>query len=157
MCVITAEDSFMQSNNKQGETFLVFIDGASIGNPGPSGIGVVITDKTRVVLKVISRFIGKKTNNQAEYMALITALKSLEDMKIKADKVIIHTDSELLYNQIKGRFKVRNPNLKELYKKVETLLNGIKIELRKVPRNIEPEMKAADRLAKKAAQGGKEV
>lgn len=147
----------MQSDDKQGKTFLVFIDGASIGNPGPSGVGVVITDETRVVLKTISKYIGMKTNNQAEYTALITALKSIEDMKVNPEKVIIHTDSELLYNQIKGRFKVRNPNLKELYKKVETLLNGIKIELRKVPRNIEPEMKAADRLAKKAAQGGEKT
>ncbi len=145
----------MQKNKDQDAPLLIFIDGASLGNPGPSGIGVIITDKTRAVLKHTSRYIGTKTNNQAEYIALITALEVLgnSDMK-KAKKVVIHTDSELLYNQITGRFKVKNPALKELYMRVKTLMENINVEIKKVPRNIEPEMKAADRLAKKAAKGG---
>lgn len=145
----------MPHNNNGGETLHVFIDGASLGNPGPSGIGVIITNRRRLVLKQLSRYIGIKTNNQAEYIALITALETLKGMKIKPEKVIVYTDSELLYNQVAGRFKVKNPILRGLHDKVRHLLNGQKVELRKVPRGIDPEMKAVDRLAKRGAKGGK--
>ena len=83
-------------------TLLIHIDGASKGNPGPSGIGVVISKNGRVI-KNISSYIGETTNNVAEYTALIWALQ--EALKLKAEVLKINTDSQLLYRQIKKIYK----------------------------------------------------
>ena len=77
--------------------FEIYIDGASKGNPGESGIGVVILSGGEVI-KNISSYIGKATNNVAEYTALIYALQ--EALVLKADDICIRTDSQLLYRQI---------------------------------------------------------
>ena len=77
----------------------IFTDGASKGNPGPAGIGVVIYQDGRII-KEISKAIGTQTNNFAEYTAVIYALQ--EALILKATAVKIHTDSELISNQIKG-------------------------------------------------------
>ena len=80
----------------------IFIDGASKGNPGPSGIGVVICRDGQTI-KNISSFIGNTTNNVAEYTALLYGLQ--EALLLKAKVVKINTDSELLYRQIKKIYK----------------------------------------------------
>lgn len=125
------------------------IDGASKGNPGPAGIGVVIF-KGKKKIKEISKYITKKTNNQAEYSAAIKALK--EAIKLKANKVTLITDSELLMKQIKGIYKIKSENLLDFYNKLMSLKEKFK------DFNIIWESRQnnfiADKLAKSAAQKG---
>lgn len=126
------------------------IDGASRGNPGPSAIGVVIRDENRKVIARISRRIGEATNNQAEYTALIEGLKKA--LELGAREVEIFSDSELLVNQLLGKYKIKNTGLKLLYSEVVKLvgfLESFKISL--VPREQNQE---ADSLANQALNTG---
>ena len=128
--------------------FLIQIDGSSLGNPGPAGIGVRIIRPDGNVLREISRFIGIRTNNQAEYEGLLCALS--ESSKLGAGPVVIRTDSELLYYQMAGRYKVKNPALKLLHSKARQMalvLPNVSIELVRREQN-----KETDKLAKAAAQ-----
>ena len=128
---------------------LVFIDGASKGNPGPSGIGVIICRGGEPV-ENISRYIGHATNNVAEYSALICGL--LECLNRKADSVVMHTDSQLLARQINGEYKVRHPGILELYSQSRQLIAGIKnFSIRHIPRT---ENRGADKLANDAVKEG---
>lgn len=130
-----------------------FIDGASKGNPGPSGIGVYFqTDKNQKLLQ-ISKYRGIKTNNQIEYEALIYALKILKKMYFiwnltYVSEIIINTDSELIFYQISGRYKVKNVTIKKLYTQALTLMKSLpSVKLALIPRS---KNKICDRLAKKA-------
>ena len=91
----------------------IFCDGASRGNPGPSGIGYVILDPSGKSLKEGSDFLGIRTNNQAEYYAAIRALE--EAIELDAEEIELYTDSDLLVKQLKGEYQVRDPELKTLY------------------------------------------
>ena len=125
----------------------IFTDGACSGNPGPAGIGVVISQNGQVI-KRISKFIGEATNNLAEYTALIYALQ--EALVLKASEIKVSTDSELLYHQIKGRYKIKNEKLKNLFDQVQHLSRGFKrIDFERVPRE---ENQEADRLATQAVK-----
>jgi ribonuclease HI len=128
--------------------FLVQIDGSSLGNPGPAGIGVRIVAPDGAVVKEISRYIGTRTNNQAEYEGLLCALS--ESRELGNGPVVIRTDSELVYYQMAGRYKVKNPELKTLHSKADGLkreLPNVSIELVRREQNRE-----TDKLAKAAAQ-----
>lgn len=98
----------------------IYVDGASRGNPGEAGVGVIIIAKGGKVLKEIGRYLGKTTNNVAEYQALIIALKEAKSLGVKAIKMF--ADSELVVKQIKGEYKVKNAGLLPLYKEAKTLL-----------------------------------
>ena len=120
----------------------IYIDGASKGNPGPSGIGVVIC-RGEETIKNISTFIGNTTNNIAEYTALIFALQ--EALKLKAETVKINTDSQLLHRQINRTYKVRSQNILGLYNQVMHLLSAFKeVSITNIPRESN---KGADKLA----------
>ena len=101
------------------EALEIFVDGACSGNPGEAGIGVVIHCKGKTIKK-ISRAIGEATNNIAEYSALIFALQ--EALGLKAKTVRVFTDSELLYRQVTGAYRVKNEKLKFLYEQVQQLI-----------------------------------
>jgi len=98
---------------------IIYIDGGSRGNPGPSAFGVVICDGNGNVLKKYSEYIGKKTNNEAEYQGLIFALKKAKAYfgkeKIKKMEIDLFSDSQLLVNQINGKYKVLNANIQPLF------------------------------------------
>lgn len=129
-----------------GPALFVSIDGAARGNPGPAAIGVVITDAEGRRRVEISKTIGRRTNNQAEYEALLEALQALR--KLAPQRAVIRTDSELLYHQMQGSYRIRNSELARLNFKAQVLrrtLTGIAFEL--IPRT---ENKAADKLANKA-------
>lgn len=96
------------------------IDGASKGNPGPAGIGVVIMDADGHILEEISKPLGITTNNVAEYKALLLALT--EAQKRGAGRVTVQTDSQLLARQIEGRYKISAPHLRELYEQARRLI-----------------------------------
>lgn len=123
-------------------TLEIYIDGASKGNPGPSGIGVVICNGKETI-KNISIYIGNATNNAAEYTALIYALQ--EALKLKAQNLKVKSDSQLLCRQINGLYKVKNPNITGLYNQASHLVPAFKsFSIVNIPRE---ENKGADKLA----------
>lgn len=123
----------------------IYIDGSSHGNPGPAGVGIVIHQNSRPV-KNIHKYIGEATNNVAEYTALIYSLQEALILGIK--DLVIKSDSELLVNQLKGSYKVRNLNLRTLYEEFMHLKDGfekLKVEFIGRKDNVQ-----ADKLANKA-------
>ena len=102
----------------------IFTDGGSRGNPGPSGIGVVIKDVSGQTVKKVSEYIGPTTNNQAEYQALARGLE--EAKKLGGSELEIIMDSELVVKQVKREYKVRDKNLAPIFLKTWNLLQGFK-------------------------------
>ena len=124
----------------------IFIDGASRGNPGPSGIGIVFFDDSKKAVKKLFKFIGNATNNVAEYTALIYGVQ--EALIDKYENITINSDSELLTRQLRGEYKVKNENLKPFYEQFLHLFRGFnKIDVVSIPRE---QNKLADNLANKA-------
>lgn len=124
----------------------IFIDGASRGNPGPSGIGIVFFDDKKNVVKKIFKFIGNATNNVAEYTAFIYALQ--EALIDRYEDVKIASDSELLTRQLRGEYRVKNENLKPFYDQFLHLSRGFnRIEVVSIGRK---DNSIADKLANKA-------
>lgn len=105
---------------KKREVVTIYVDGAARGNPGHAGIGVLILSEDGKVLRRIGKYLGKTTNNVAEYQALITALKEAKAMGVSTIKVF--ADSELMVKQIKGEYKIKSEGLKPLYKESMALL-----------------------------------
>lgn len=115
----------------------MYIDGASRSNPGPSGVGIFI--KTKESKTNLSYFLNNKTNNQAEYYALVLGLMHIGQGSIK-----IFSDSELLVKQIKGEYKVKNQGLKDLFLCAKKLLEHFDYKISHVLRD---KNKEADKLA----------
>jgi ribonuclease HI len=126
----------------------VYIDGASRGNPGPSGIGVVVLDEEGKVLREHYEFLGSSyTNNQSEYAALI---KALEICLTIFPKGVIHvfSDSKLLVKQLTGRYKVRSRSLREMFRSVKEMERSFsRVYYHHISRELN---KRADELANKA-------
>ena len=124
----------------------VFIDGASRGNPGPAGIGVVVRDVDKDSSRYFCRYLGKTTNNVAEYSALIEALKIAGDQGFT--NLLIRTDSELLTRQVAGQYRVHAPHIQELLDRARALLVDFdEVRVEHVPRE---ENRQADWLANQA-------
>ncbi len=123
---------------------LGFTDGASRGNPGESGIGIVIRTEAGDRLVAEGSYIGKTTNNAAEYEALLALLDRARELS--CSQLIIHSDSELMVRQLTGRYKIKSPNLKEYHRRAKEKLAGMPfpVEIRHVLREENGE---ADRLA----------
>jgi ribonuclease HI len=94
-------------------TIYAYTDGASRGNPGESGIGVILKDEKGTILFSGGGYIGKTTNNAAEYQALIACLKKVASLPCK--KLIIHSDSELMVRQVLGTYRVKDKKLQEYF------------------------------------------
>lgn len=123
----------------------IYIDGAAKGNPGPAAVGVAIFENNLQV-KAISRFIGHATNNIAEYTALVYALQ--EALILNAKVLKIFTDSELLYKQFKGEYRVKNPQISLLFNQAKHMFSGFKsVEIKHINRE---KNKIADKLANEA-------
>lgn len=126
--------------------FIINADGAARGNPGPAAIGATIKDEKGNLVSSISRRIGKATNNQAEYQAIIAGLE--EAIKLGAREVKVYSDSELAVKQINGRYRVKNASLRILYGDVVKLAGSLdKFSIQHVPRSRSTEV---DSLANKA-------
>src|ERR1041385_3254694 len=111
------------------ELLTIEFGGGSRGNPGPGGIGVVVRAADGTPLVTLGRFIGRATNNVAEYRALITAME--EALKLGAKRVLIRGDSELIIKQMRGEYRVKNPDMKALYDEAQALVadfQQVKIE-----------------------------
>lgn len=127
------------------EKLIIYTDGGARNNPGPAGIGIIIKDINGNILQEYDEYIGEKTNNQAEYLALI---KALELAKEKTKKIDFFLDSQLVVNQAKGIFKVKNSGIRELLFKVRLLEQSFdEIIYTFIPRE---KNKEADKLVNKA-------
>ncbi len=132
----------------------IYIDGASKGNPGPSGAGIVVYRNGRI-LKKISNYIGTATNNAAEYTALVCALE--EALLLKAKSLEINTDSQLLARQLNKVYKVKHEAIKNFYNRAVHLLTGFeKVVINHIPReeNILADKLATEAVKKKQAECG---
>lgn len=128
------------------DILVINADGACRGNPGPAAIGATIKDENGRLLASVSRAIGRTTNNQAEYQALIAALEKVIDLG--ARQVDIRLDSELVVRQVEGRYRVKKAGLKPLYLRVGKLLGQLDgFTISHVPRCQNAE---ADQLANAA-------
>jgi len=124
----------------------LYTDGASRGNPGPAAVGCVLLDKNGRDVDQISQYIGKTTNNVAEYTALICGVERA--LSYSANRVKIYMDSQLVARQVLGEYKVRDPHLHELWGDLMSRLKRfIEFEIRHIPR---AENKRADKLANEA-------
>jgi ribonuclease HI len=130
------------------DRLIIYIDGASRGNPGRAGAGIWITNGEGEKISEVSRYLGHKTNNEAEYWALLLGLR--EAKRLGGEALQIFTDSELVERQIKGVYRVKDLDLKALHKTViENLKTFSSFEIESIPRE---ENKEADRLANQAIQ-----
>lgn len=130
------------------DKLILYTDGASLGNPGRAGVGVIVYNQNRDVVKKVTEFIGITTNNVAEYMALIYALQ--EALYLKAKELSCFLDSELVVKQLEGSYKVKDSKLKPLYYQIKHLENFFqKVSFGYISRDRNKE---ADKLAKEAAK-----
>lgn len=141
------QDNFLQKQ----DIWTLFIDGASRGNPGPSGAGVFIL-KNNVPFYEEGFFLGKKTNNQAEYLALLVGLFLIEQYSNKKDLLHIISDSQLLIRQLQGIYRVRHNLLIPLFTIAQKLLSSRgSVTFRHVLRELNIK---ADAMANKGIETG---
>jgi len=132
--------------------FFLFTDGASRGNPGPAGAGILLKNQDGKVLAEKSQFLGRMTNNEAEYRALLLGFSVAEEHVGEGENTLVCLmDSQLVVSQVQGLYKIKASHLRELLAKV-------KIEEQKFPRvlyKLIPREKntLADELANKALGG----
>jgi len=134
--------------------FIIYTDGASKGNPGPASIGVVICDENERVLKEYSKDIGDATNNEAEYQAVIFALKKIKALygkkTAKNAEIEIRSDSELLVSQLNRKYKILDPKIQKLFIQLWNLtIDFKKVIFTLIPREAN---KRADKLANQSTQ-----
>ena len=106
----------------------IYTDGGSRGNPGKAACAFLVIKNDKISLK-FSKFLGKATNNEAEYNAIINALE-----QVKAKEIHLFSDSELVVNQINGKYKINLPHLKLLHNKVIRLCENRKVTFSNVKR-----------------------
>lgn len=126
------------------------VDGGARGNPGPAGYGVHIRDSEGQVIAQLSEYLGHKTNNYAEYSALLAALEYAIKNNLRALKVI--SDSELMVRQMTGVYKVNSPELRPLYEKARSLVR--QLEKFSIEHVLRAKNQHADQLANAAMDRG---
>jgi ribonuclease HI len=126
---------------------VAYVDGGSLGNPGPSGIGVVIDGAESGRLK-IAKWIGRQDNNVAEYLALLEALQCA--VLLKAGALHVYSDSEVVVKQMMGEYSCRSPRLYSLHWICRKLARGLEFSISHVRREENAE---ANSLANAAARG----
>lgn len=129
----------------------IFTDGASLGNPGPMGIGIAIY-RGKLRIEELSEYIGTGTNNIAEYTAVIRALETAHQLGEK--EVHLKSDSQLVIKQLNGEYKVKDPKLKPLKRRIDELCKGLEVHFEHIPREKNEE---ADKLSKEGAERGKDA
>ncbi len=131
---------------------VIYTDGGSRGNPGPSAIGAVFFNEKGLAIKKYAEYLGEATNNEAEYQAVIFALKKFKALfgkkLAKNSEIEIRSDSELLIKQMQGLYKVLEPNIQSLFLTAWNLkLDFKKVKFKIVPRESNKE---ADKLVNEA-------
>lgn len=125
---------------------MLYIDGASRGNPGPASVGCVIKCED-TIMQEHGYYIGTKTNNQAEYAALIIGLYFVSDIMHEHDELVIVSDSELLVKQLNGHYRVKDATLQRLFSRAQHMLKDINHRIMHV---LRAHNSHADALANKA-------
>ncbi len=132
---------------------IIYTDGGARNNPGPAGAGAVITQGKKVLGK-ISEYLGERTNNWAEYEAIILALQKCVELELVDEQIELRADSKLAVEQLSDRWKVKNANVREQFIRAKKLLEHFSnITLTHVPRE---ENTIADTLANEAMDAAKE-
>jgi ribonuclease HI len=140
----------------RSDVFLAYVDGASRGNPGPASYAVILQAPDGTTKFEIGKYLGRATNNVAEYYALITALDYATSEKIA--RLRVRSDSQLLVRQMEGRYKVKSPELRPLHERAQKLARGLAyFAIEHVPReeNREADALANVALDRTATLGGK--
>lgn len=127
----------------ENETLTLEFDGGSRGNPGPAAAGVVVRAEDGTPLVTVGKFLGRGTNNFAEYNGLILAMQKA--LELGARKVIIRGDSELIIRQMTGQYRVKNAGLKPLYDEAQQLYR--QFESARFMHNLRHHNALADKLA----------
>jgi ribonuclease HI len=135
-----------RSARADGKRLRVFSDGAARGNPGPAGAGAVVLDAKGKVLARVGKFLGRQTNNVAEYEGVILGIARAKELG--ATEIEVRADSLLLIRQLEGAYQVKNAALKALHAKAKELLRSFDhVDLRHVPRE---ENTLADEMSNRA-------
>jgi ribonuclease HI len=121
----------------------LYVDGAARNNPGPAGAGFYLL-KNGISIEEQGMFLGKKTNNQAEYLALLLGIYYAQQHMAPDDTLIIKADSELMVRQVQGIYKIKNRELARIYGMIRTMLNALHFKIQHIPRE---QNKVADKLA----------
>lgn len=121
----------------------LYVDGAARNNPGPAGAGFYLL-KNGVPVEEQGMFLGKKTNNQAEYLALLLGVYYAQRHMGPQDTLVIKADSELMVRQVQGIYKIKNQELGRIHAVIRAMLNALKFKIQHVPRE---QNKVADKLA----------
>ena len=140
---------------RPADLFVAHVDGASRNNPGPAAYGVVLRRPDGSVLERLSKYIGTKTNNEAEYFGLIAALDCAASHRIARLRVV--SDSELLVRQMQGNYKVKSASLRPLHEQARRLAGQFAyIAFDHVPRahNADADRLANEALDKTAGKSG---
>jgi ribonuclease HI len=137
------------------KTLSVYTDGASRGNPGPASVGIVFKNESGKIVFEKQKELGKATNNEAEYQAIIQAMKHVN--RHHPEKIIFYADSELMIKQMRGEYKIKNPGIQKLFleawnRTIDFKKNGKEVKFVEIPRE---KNKEADALANKALDQGK--
>jgi ribonuclease HI len=130
----------MQTENVMSD-LVAYVDGGSLGNPGPSGIGVIIDGSEHGTIR-IAKWIGHQDNNVAEYLALLEALQCA--VTLKAETLHVYSDSEVVVRQMSGEYSCRSPRLYSLNFICRKLARSVKFSISHVRRENNSE---ANRLA----------
>ena len=129
---------------------IIYTDGGARGNPGPAGIGATILNDKKNLIAEISEYIGVATNNQAEYRAVMAAIKKAKELG--AEELNFYLDSQLVVEQLNGNYKIKNKGLQPLFVSIyNDSLNFKKVSYSHIPRE---QNKEADRLANEAMDKG---
>jgi ribonuclease HI len=130
-------------------TILAYTDGASRGNPGESGVGIVLKDEQGNVIASQYGYIGTTTNNVAEYTALAACLQLAQTTA--CSNLVVHSDSELMVRQLNGQYKVKDAGLKKHFRHIQELLgeSPFQFKIRHIPREKNQE---ADALANRGIE-----
>src|SRR5579862_8709368 len=108
---------------KPANMFVANVDGASRGNPGPASYAVILRAPDGTTRFEVGKYLGRATNNVAEYYGLITALDYAAAQGI--DRLLVRSDSELLVRQMQGRYKVNSPDLRPLHERARKMAHGL--------------------------------
>ena len=133
-----------------GGWFAAHCDGGSRGNPGPAGYGAVIEDPTETVVARLSEYLGRQTNNYAEYKGLLAVLEWALKHGVRRLRVV--SDSELMVRQMKGRYKVKSPGLRPLWEEAQRC--ALRLEGFELRHTLRGGNKEADKLANEAMDKG---
>jgi probable phosphoglycerate mutase len=139
-----------ETSSSISEWITAYCDGGSRGNPGPSGYGVCIQDEGGKVVAELSEFLGKQTNNYAEYSGLLASLNFALEKGHPRLKVV--SDSELMVKQIKGQYRVNSPDLKPLYNEAKRRI--ARLDQFRIEHVLRGKNQQADRLANQAMDKG---